>query len=366
MRKIFVFGILATALTLTNSCKNDLDSIAPYVESVAVYGLIDQNDSANYIRVNRVFLGKGNANEIAQIQDSAYFRPDEANVVVEKYYNGTRIQTYAFGETYEIPLQPGAFNTNQLIYKSTQKFNSDSLGKYFEYKLIVTNNKTGKQYTASTRLINISSLCSGVLGQNCFFSQHNISILPSVFATTNVKFISPANVGICGVDTRFYYRTVFLDNTEASRYMEFDLGNQKTSTTTGGETMDFSFKGASFYKTLPEKVQDESNLKERVMDSMAFVFKFAGTEYSLYREINGTSGSFGQEKPIYTNISNGGVGVFSSRTSIRVVKKMYNCGGGTNQQDVLTDQTRNALTTDPTTCHLLFRGPGGCAPNTGC
>jgi hypothetical protein len=365
MRKIFAFGILAAVLIFTNSCKNDLDSLAPYVESVAVYGLIDQNDTANYIRVNRVFLGQGNANEIAQIKDSAYFKPDEVSVVVEKYFNGIKKQTYVFAETYEIPLQPGTFNTEQLIYKSTAQFKADSAGKSFEYHLIVTNNKSGKQYTATTKLVGTSSLCAGGLGQNCFFNQSIVSILPSTFAQTNVKFIAPANVGLCGVATHFYYQTVFNDNTQISRSMDFDLGNQKTSSTNGGETMDFSFKGASFYSVLASNIQAESNLKERVMDSMSFVFKFAGTEYSLYREINNTTGSFGQDKPIYTNISNGGVGVFSSRTSITVTKKMYDCTGGTSQANVLSDATRNALTTDPRVCSLRFRGPN-CLVNPGC
>ncbi len=148
MKKLIAFCLFGIAGLLFNSCKNDLDSLAPYSESIVVYSLIDPADSANYVRVNRVFLGEGDANQTAQIMDSVYFKPGEAIVSIEKYWNSIKKQTYVFTETYEKPLEAGAFNSNQLIYKSKQKFKSDSSGKFFEYKLIVKNNLSGKIYNS--------------------------------------------------------------------------------------------------------------------------------------------------------------------------------------------------------------------------
>ena len=78
-----------------------------------------------------VFTGR-NINQIAQVQDSVYFNPGEATVVIEKYWNGVLKQKYNFSETFEKPIDQGVFNVNQLIYKSTQKFKSDSSNKFFE------------------------------------------------------------------------------------------------------------------------------------------------------------------------------------------------------------------------------------------
>ncbi|MCD6068126.1 MAG: hypothetical protein K0S33_2952 [Bacteroidetes bacterium] len=363
MRKIFVFGVLSFVLLVSNSCKNDLDSLAPYVESVAVYGLIDPNDSVNYIRVNRVFLGQGNANEIAQIQDSVYFKPNEASVIVEKYWNNIKKQTYVFSETYEVPLQPGTFNTNQLIYKSTQKFKSDSSGKYFEYKLIVKVSETGKEFTATTKLIegvtpanSGSALCNAGI-QNCFFTQGSYGITTVSNASSNMKFLSPVNAAICGFKMRLYYTTEYLNGTRENKYFDFVQGNQVTSSTGGDEVMDFSFKGLQWYTAVGSGIQNEPNFKEHQADSMGFIFNFGGNEYNLYRTINNISGSFGQEKPIYTNISNGGVGVFSSRTKITVIKKMFNYTGGGSQVNVITQPTVQNLMNSTMTCHLHFRGP---------
>ena len=223
---IYLVFIVATF----NSCKNDLDALAPYKESIAVYGLIDPADSVNYIRVNRVFLGSGSAVDVAQIQDSVYFRPGEATVTVEKYWNGTLKQKYVFSETYEKPLQPGVFNTNQLIYKSTQKFKADSSignfsGNYFEYKLVVKNNKTGAVF--SSKKINLikeiksnstSQLCSSITNSNnCFFYDPNSIVFISAYqslngpSTTKIEFTTPKNCSFTSTNLVFYYRSVYLN-----------------------------------------------------------------------------------------------------------------------------------------------------------
>ena len=366
---IYIVFIVA----IFNSCKNDLDALAPYKESIAVYGLIDPADSVNYIRVNRVFLGSGSAVDVAQIQDSVYFKPGEATVTVEKYWNGTLKQKYVFSETYEKPLQPGVFNTNQLIYKSTQKFKADSLGRYFEYILKVGNIKTSivfesekikliKDLTANPS----SSMCTATLGLNCFFNQSNISILTPSNAKTKIMFYTPINCASTSFKLSMHYRNLFLDNTEEKTFYEFDRGNLNAAASNGGELMDFTFPGVNFYSSLANGIPDRSNLKERVIDSMTFHFYFAGNEYKLYQEINNTSGSFGQEKPIYTNMKNGAVGVFSTRTKVVVTKKMFDCSISPDfQSNVISNQTREALTISSYTCRFRFRGPS-CSTNTGC
>lgn len=371
MRKILALAAVVVSAFISNSCKNDLEAVAPYEESVVIYGLLDQNDTANYIRVNKVFVTPGNANQVAQIQDSVYFKPGELSVKIEKYWNGTKRQTYVLSETYEIPLQPGTFNTDQLIYKTTDPFSSDSLNRFFEYKLIVVNNKSGKEYTATTKLVknvsatNSSSMCSASLGQNCFFNTSNVSILPVVNGKTQVKFLTPINAAICEGNITMYYTNMFLDNSSANANAQYSLGSSVPGSASGGQLIDFSFSGISFFTALANNVTAQSNLKQRVADSLSFTFYFGGEELKLYREINNVSGSFGQEKPIYTNISNGGIGVFSSRTKLTVIKRFYDCTAGPNQTEIITSQTLNYLVASTITCHLLFNGPS-CPQNTGC
>lgn len=385
MKKIFSIFSLLVVLAINNSCKNDLDATAPYKESIVVYGLIDPADSVNYIRVNRVFLGQGDATQVAQIQDSVYFKPGEASVVVEKYFNGALKQSYLFSETYEKSLVPGAFNTNQLIYKSTQKFKTDTvlfgnLSVDFEYVLRVKNHKTGTTFESSKiKLVkNVASnsrqACSQSMGNNCFLYDltANVFISPYVLASgpvmTGVVISTPTNCAMTGCFMNMYYREVLLADTsvKTGKKFTYDLGEQKAEDGRGGVTMDYSFSGKSFFEAMANSVVDNSSIKERIADSIVFTFYFAGNEYKLYREINNVSGSFGQEKPIYTNMKNGSFGVFSSRTKILVNKKMHDLAGPAIQVGIVDKKFLEFLR-DPSYsyCRFRFRGPNY-PVNTGC
>lgn len=64
----------AFAVLFILSCDNDLDLITDFKEVPVVYGLLDLNDTAQYIRVERAFADQGiSANDIAQNPDSLYF-----------------------------------------------------------------------------------------------------------------------------------------------------------------------------------------------------------------------------------------------------------------------------------------------------
>jgi hypothetical protein len=350
--------------------------MAPYKESIAVYGMLDPTDSVNYIRVNRVFLGAGDANQIAQVQDSVYFKPGEASVVVEKYYNGTLKQKYNFSETYEKPLEPGVFNVNQLIYKSTQNFKSDSANKFFEYVLKVTNLKTGTVFESEPislvkDITSSPTQACGTLGSTCFFNTLNVNISPfqSSFSgpsETNLLIATPKNCATASVKLRFHYTTINLDATSIKKYFDFTLEDQDADVPTGGQNLDFTFQGVTFYNALNNSILDDNNVYERVADSITFHFYFAGEELQLYKDINNTSGSFGQEKPIYTNMKNGAVGVFSSRTKYVLTKKMFRCGISGIQTNIINESFLLFLRdSNYPYCRMRFRGPD-CTTNSGC
>jgi len=58
-----------------NSCKTDFDIIAPYKETTVVYGLLDPDTSVQYIKINKAFLGEGDALVMAQQMDSTNYKP---------------------------------------------------------------------------------------------------------------------------------------------------------------------------------------------------------------------------------------------------------------------------------------------------
>ncbi|MFL5754587.1 MAG: hypothetical protein ACJ76F_14335 [Bacteroidia bacterium] len=367
--KTLSFKLLLLLLSgiILNSCKTDFDLNAPYKESVAIYGLLSQSDSVNYIRVNKVFLGEGDATLFAQIKDSVYFKPGELSVSVEKYFNGIKKQTYIFSETYEKVLNPGSFNPDQLIYKTTQAFKSDSANKEFDYHLIVKNNVSGKIYTSRTSLVHdlTSASCSNI-ASGCFLNLTNVNLAVSSPGLIKIKFGSPVNARVCNLLMRFYYHDSLFSGGIVPRHVDLNFSNKKTSTLLGAEVLDFSFPADVYYKTIASSIVDDpSVVKCRKADSVNFYIVSGGEFLNLYNEINGTSGSFGQEKPIYTNIDNDAVGVFSARYTKKINKPYYSCTGGPTQTGVITYQSLDQLALGPHTCHLRFT-KSDCSINSFC
>ena len=69
------------------SCDNELDLVANKKETPVVYGLIDQGDTAQYVRVERIFVDEEiSGNVIAQNADSLYY--DNITVKLIRLNNG--------------------------------------------------------------------------------------------------------------------------------------------------------------------------------------------------------------------------------------------------------------------------------------
>src|SRR6187200_3718731 len=99
MKKILVF-LLSPFLF---SCSTDFDTIADYKEITVVYGLLNPYDSNEVlIRVNKAYLGEGNALIMAQQQDSINYA-HALDVTLEKITNGVVTATYTLHPYTGIP-----------------------------------------------------------------------------------------------------------------------------------------------------------------------------------------------------------------------------------------------------------------------
>jgi hypothetical protein len=346
-------ALIAVFTGLFVSCHNKLEILAPYKESVAVYGLLDPNDTAQYIRIERVYLGEGNALTMAQNQDSIYFKPGDLKVTLQRFKGGNRVSVdnpyssnmeIVLSETY-IQTQTGVFNPNQLLYKTNHAIYEDS-----QYQLVIHSNKTGKEFTSSkvsligdfkSHFIYSSYPDYSVINTN----PSPISIVPSANGTVNCKFASPVNANVCGIIMRFFYTEYPGAGPIVSKYVDFDLGHEYLSGVNGGETVELSFLGDAMIQNIARAIKVDPTLSHRTADSVQFRVNGGGYDISLYNQVNST-GTLSQSKPTYTNID-GGVGVFSCRKEYILTKKIN------------TQQCLDRLASDDVTCKLLFYGWGG-------
>ncbi|MBL7931495.1 MAG: hypothetical protein JNL60_06320, partial [Bacteroidia bacterium] len=161
----YFFGLVALVLVFAG-CKNDVDLNAPYKEIPSIYAVLNPYENVQTIRINKVFLGEGDANVMAKVSDSVNYAPDELSVTMKykvsefgKTVSGTITFTEAVLET-----APGAFSTSQRVYQTNSVIpsaitiysNSSSTNVVIVpvYTLTVLNKHTGNVFTATASPVN--------------------------------------------------------------------------------------------------------------------------------------------------------------------------------------------------------------------
>src|SRR5688500_15096167 len=121
MRQIFA-GIVALSVGLGfNSCRNDLELNAPYKEIPSIYAVLNPRDAQHVIRINKVFLGEGDANQMAKVADSVNYPAGELTVTLKHYINDKEASQVTFSETVLSPIAEGDFARSQRVWISDAK-----------------------------------------------------------------------------------------------------------------------------------------------------------------------------------------------------------------------------------------------------
>jgi hypothetical protein len=81
MNKMGAILVLLATCFFT-SCKNDVEINGEWKDISVVFGLLNQSDTAHYVRISKAFLGEGDALVFAQQFDSLYYRPELLEVTV--------------------------------------------------------------------------------------------------------------------------------------------------------------------------------------------------------------------------------------------------------------------------------------------
>ncbi|MFN5183478.1 MAG: hypothetical protein ACK5D5_10715 [Bacteroidota bacterium] len=322
-KKFIIISITVLAV-IFNSCKTEFPTIAPYKEMVCVYGLIEQQQNINYIRINRVFQTEGNAYDAAQINDSVNFKQGELTVTLEKYRDGVFKASFPLSDTVLTTLPAGDFNTNQRLwvcYNQLASFGPGGTdeGATISYKLKIHNNITGKDFFGETKMVQDALVDVSAGGP---LSGVSIGLTNPNFPVKLAMF-NPQYGKLDNMILRFFYQefpnvndtTVYSD-----KFVDWNLGNQVVENINLTNTsVKYQFMGDDFYRFLTTVIQPDANVWARRARYIQVIFTSCGEEFQLFTEVNTPSNTIVQEKPVYSNITDG-VGVFSSRS--RYFKKL--------------------------------------------
>ena len=91
------------------------------------------------------------------------------------------------------------------------------------------------------------------------------------------------------------------------------LGESITTTILGAELLEWDIKAETFFDNIASAVPDKtSDISHRMLHNISLEFDVAGNELSTFMSVSAPSNTVNQDKPNYTNVTNG-IGIFSSR-----------------------------------------------------
>ncbi len=308
MNKILRFSILISFVIFFFSCKTDFNPNANYQDITVVYGLLNQNDSISYIKINKAFLGEANAYVMAQNPDSSSYG-NNLIVTLEERINGSVAHVYQFDTTTIYNKDPGIFYApNQVLYKCVtyHLLNVDN-----EYRINIKNTKTGKIITSSTYLVNSFEIDNP--------DANRVYMDFSKSGKQTLAWKSAINGRLYQPKIRFNYFETDANNQTVQKYIDWILANVKSSHLTGGEKLGADIYGSEFYQVVKSNIAVNHNLTRKA-GKVELIITVAADELSTYLDVNAPTTSIVQIRPEYTNINNG-IGIFSSRYDNHIENK---------------------------------------------
>ncbi len=306
MKKI---NLLIVLLAFLSGCSTDFETIAPWKETMVVYGLLNPNEPVQYIRISKAYLGEGNAMVMAQQGDSLYYG-DILDVKIERYLNNGLVESHALIKIDTVPKDTnGLFAAPyQEVYAYPYSLHPSANSDGSIYKLTVTNRSTGNVVTASTKLI-----------ENFNISSPNSTSLYKFHIPSNSwKLISSEKGSIYGITQKINYVEInTVTNDTAYKSIDWYLGDKVSIPDVEAEIR-FPFVPTDLYRLLGDNIAIDPNMTRHLAANPIEVYVSGGTE-ELYTYMQVTQENTGiiQDKPLYTNIENG-IGLFTSRNTRKI------------------------------------------------
>jgi len=305
-----LFPALALALLFT-ACSTEVDLEAEWEDIPVVYAFLSTQDTAHYVRVQKVFSEPGgNALEIAQITDSIYYR-EVAVELTNMRTEETVVLQRVNGADEGYPKEEGTFaNDPNVLYKV--RANEIGLQGGDLVRLTINRNDETPPAIAETRILSPIDTSAN--------PSPSIRI-PRLRYTQNltVTFIPSEESKLFDVQFLIHYRES-IDSDNPTDFVEREL----VWPIAEGFTRDDNnvresvvVRGQSFYQFLGLNIPPADG-KIRIFDGMDLFITAGGQEMLELLELSNANIGItsAQSIPVYSNVE-GGLGVFTSRYQLQ-------------------------------------------------
>jgi hypothetical protein len=300
--RYIIIVILLGVIGLNFSCNNKVDINDDYKEISIAYCLLNPTESRHYVKFTKAFQSEGNVYLAAADKANSQYSPDDLDIKLIEYSNGNPVKSIQLDSVLITNKDSGAFYfPNQIVYATPE---GTFLNPSSEYKLKAEVKSTGNIVESKTKLIQDFLIVKPIaLTQYLDFSGNY---------TQSVKFRSAENGKLYQLVIRYFYTDVYPNGNTEAQYVDWEFNQQRSQTTDGGESIEYEFLGSSFYSILAAEIPPATDGLKRYSDSLYYIFEVADEDFTIYMDVNSPSNSIVQDRPAYTNISNG-MGLLASR-----------------------------------------------------
>lgn len=312
--KVYLGVAVASIAAGMIGCSTDVDINAPYETTAVVYGFIEPIEDTQYVKINRTYLGEGNNAEYAAINDSTMF--ENVDGTVDKIVNGSVQDSYPLQELWVSNIEDGIFYTDsQKVFFWVPTGGIDDAATY---QLNLDINEGEKTVSAETEVVGFVNFKQNF--RNKVVNTNGVAFANTAAVGQNVYNDLGIEWGVATNGKRYQVKLVF----NYEEHTATDVVMRSISTTLGsvvGETADIDFfqnyNGENFYAFVENRLKNdpnEANIIKRVAHGLEFHIVVADENLHTYMEVNEPASGIVNERPIFTNISNG-YGLFASRNT---------------------------------------------------
>ena len=325
MNNIRFIPIILAFIAFFCSCSTDVDIYAEYKDVAIIYGMLDYRADTNFVKITRAFCGTNDnpidANEVALIYDSSNYpgKLDARIIELKSTLGGPYELTGRVFVLDTITIhnkEVGLFySPHQILYYTTERFNSGTDGNRYKYRLVVVK-PDGDTVTAQTSMVGNEEFC--------IVSSHaNFQLTPSD-AMERIVFKADGMASLYDVKIQFNYREQHGNQEVVWKSVSRSFGS-KPAYEYGSIADDVYFEEYSvnwLFNALQNAIGGDTIIDNNHPDVIRYIGGFVvsisagGDELSIHYSANQAQ----QNSPMslvtmYTNID-GGYGLFSSRTTL--------------------------------------------------
>jgi hypothetical protein len=333
-RIIYCFGLIGfIALGIgMQSCEEDVDLLAPYKATPVIFGVLDYTADTQFVRINKTYLGAGDANVYAEIKDSVEYDPSEVEVwLIKKDLENAQFGIYDILDSIQLQFIELPFRDPGLFY-------NQDVGFYYTTEDLFTPEE-------------LSNVTSSAPGNNTYFYEIKATIRGQVYrGQTDFPTLSPNDIdrplpiGTPGVPRQQYYlgdnyqqiafayknrerseryqcahRIVYDYNTTdgglvTDQISDFQLGVRGSGST--GETSDITFNTQSIYEFFGNQIKSNPDIQKVRIKRFEFRVTAASESLDTYIEVANPISDFTPVLTSYTNLDNGAIGILGARATV--------------------------------------------------